>query len=99
MTIDLWPHRDALRELRGGRSVESVAREIGVNRVTWHKWETGAQRPGLENLRAIVEAFDCPPDLIGYMPPKGWELVPAQWIRDEFAELKDLIKKSQKKAV
>jgi len=84
MSIDLWPHRNALRALRGSRSVESVAREVGVNRVTWHKWETGAQKPGLENLKVIVETFGCPPELVGYEAPQGWELVPREWLVKEF---------------
>ena len=84
---DVWPHRDALREIRAGRSLERVARMIDVNRVTWHKWETGQQRPSHDNLRAIVEAFDVPPDLVGYEPPKGWELVPSAWLAARFDEL------------
>jgi transcriptional regulator with XRE-family HTH domain len=78
----LWPHHAALAEIRGSRSVESVARQLGVNRVTWFKWEAGTQVPKHDNLRDIVEVFGVPPETVGYNPPKGWELVPAQWIRD-----------------
>lgn len=64
-------------------------------------WETGAQRPGLDNLRAIVEAFDCPPELVGYEPPKGWELVPSDWIVERFdqiqADLTLLVEAEQKR--
>ena len=45
------------------------------------------QVPSHDNLRAIVEAFDCPASFVGYEPPRGWELVPSDWIRDIAADL------------
>ena len=82
-----WPHAAALRELRGHLSVESAARKIDVTRQSWASWEAGRQVPSYDNLRAIVEAFNCPPELVGYEPPRGYELVPAQWIREQNAEI------------
>jgi transcriptional regulator with XRE-family HTH domain len=81
---NLWPYRDVLVRIRAGRSLERVAREVDVNRVTWHKWETGVQWPSNDSLRAIVEKFGVPPDLVGYAAPEGWELVPVEWIREQF---------------
>lgn len=84
---DIWPHADALKELRtraGNLSVEKAARRVDASRATWHAWEAGKQRPGQDKLKAIVEAFECPPELVGYTAPEGWELVPVAWISARF---------------
>ena len=89
---DTWQHADALKRLRkssGGLSVERAAARIDLSRSTWNAWEIGKQRPSYDSLRLIVEAFGCPPELVGYEPPKGWDLVPAEWIRDIAAQLDD----------
>lgn len=83
---DTWQYADALRKLRkqaGGLSVERAAARIDVSRSTWNAWELGKQRPTHDSLRLIVEAFECPPELVGYEPPSGWVLVPDEWIRQE----------------
>ena len=85
-----WPHRNVLKMIRthaGNLSAERAAARIGKSRSTWVAWESGRQIPEYESLKAIVEQFGIPPELIGYEPPKGWELVPAQWIRDEVTKL------------
>lgn len=74
-----WPHATDLREVRGPLSVEKAAAKVGVSRQTWVAWE-GGREPQYDNLRAIVEAFDCPPTKVGYEAPAGWELVPSEWI-------------------
>ncbi len=82
---DTWQHADALRELRrsaGGLSVERAAARIDVSRSTWNAWETGKQRPTHDSLRLIVEAFGCPPELVWYEPPRGWDLVPSAWFQE-----------------
>lgn len=84
-----WEYGDNLRALRGSLSAEKASRKVGVLRQTWAAWEAGESIPREENLRAIVEAFDCPPEMVGYEPPKGWELVPAEWIRAEAKRLED----------
>lgn len=81
-----WPYAAALRELRGPRSVDKAARMIDVTRQTWAAWEAGRQVPTHDRLRDIVEAFDCPPELVGYEPPRGWDLVPSAWIQQRHEE-------------
>lgn len=78
-----WPHAKALREIRGPRSVDKAARMVDVTRQTWAAWEAGRQVPSHDRLRAIVEAFECPPELVGYEAPRGWDLVPGEWIRQQ----------------
>lgn len=82
-----WPYGDNLRELRGSLSAEKAARKVGVLRQTWAGWESGDSVPREENLKAIVEEFGCPPEFVGYQPPRGWELVPAPWIRQQHDEV------------
>lgn len=79
-----WRYAENLRTIRkrsDTRSVEKAAQRIPVSRATWNAWENGAV-PTYDNLRRIVEAFRCPPEMVGFEPPEGWELVPAQWIID-----------------
>lgn len=82
----VWPHADDLREIRGGMSVDAAARRVGVVRQTWSGWEDGTT-PRYDHLMAIADAFGCPPEKIGLKPPKGYELVPAAWIREQHDEL------------
>lgn len=93
---DTWPHANALKTLRartGGLSVERAAARIDVSRATWHAWESGKQRPTHDSLKAIVEAFECPPEMVGYEPPRGWTLVPEQWIRDQHEEQMQMLRR------
>lgn len=87
-----WPHAGALREIRGPRSVDKASRMVDVTRQTWAAWEAGRQVPSHDSLRAIVEAFGCPPEFVGYEPPRGWELVPAEWIRQQHDETMALLR-------
>jgi transcriptional regulator with XRE-family HTH domain len=75
-----WKYGHALRDIRGDLSMEAAARKIGVGRQAWDAWERRGVRPRHENLKAIVEAFDVPPGLIGYEPPAGWVWVPEEQI-------------------
>jgi len=86
---DYWPYGEQLRAIRGPLSVERASRKVGVDRQTWTAWEKRGVRPRYESLHAIVEAFGCPPDLIGFDAPKGWELVPSEWLRNAHQELND----------
>lgn len=82
-----WPHADDLRKIRGTLSVEKAAREVGVGRQAWVAWEKGDSTPRYDNLKSIVEAFNCPPEMVGFQAPNGWDLVPADWVQAQFAEI------------
>jgi transcriptional regulator with XRE-family HTH domain len=43
-----------LARLRGTRSQQAIARDFGVSRVTWNRWERGWQMPGPFVLRALA---------------------------------------------
>jgi DNA-binding XRE family transcriptional regulator len=47
--------QEELRALRGLRTQEQFAQELGVTRVTVAVWETGAGVPKLRNARKLVE--------------------------------------------
>jgi transcriptional regulator with XRE-family HTH domain len=93
-----WPYGKNLLAIRGKISMERAANMVGATRGTWNAWEKGHQRPGDDKLKAIVEAFDCPPELIGYEPPKGWALVPTAWIVQRFDALDEKLDRIQKTA-
>lgn len=84
-----WPYAKNLENIRGHLSVSKAARMVDVDRQTWTAWESGKQRPKHETLKAIVEAFNCPPDLVGYEAPQGWELVPAAWIQEQATQAEE----------
>jgi transcriptional regulator with XRE-family HTH domain len=88
-----WPLGKNLVEVRGRLklNVAQASKKLGVDRQTWTGWEQGRQRPKQESLHAIVETFGCPPELVGYEPPKGWTLVPEGWISKEFEEIKETL--------
>ncbi len=94
-TENTWPHGKALRNIRGALSMEKAARTLDppMSRAAWESWETGKRRPSDESLKAIVEAFQCPPESIGYIPPEGWELVPREWLTVEFREIHEKLDK------
>lgn len=89
VTQPAWPYAANLRKIRGGLSMEAAARKVGdgVSSQSWNAWEKGRQVPRDEKLKKIVEAFGCPPEMVGYTPPEGWVLVPVEWLRVEFREL------------
>lgn len=78
--------------------MDKASRRIDVTRQTWSAWEKGIQIPSHDSLKAIVEAFECPPELVGYEPPRGWTLVPEAWIQREFAELNETLARVLKAA-
>ena len=86
----VWEHADDLREIRGGMSVDAAARRVGVVRQTWSGWEDGVT-PRYDHLVAIVEAFGCPAEKVGLVAPRGYELVPAEWIRSQHDDLKHML--------
>ena len=78
-----WTHGDDLRRMRlaTGMSQEDAARAIGVGLGTYGSWERGTHVPRRDALDLIVEVFNVPPSAIGLDAPAGWELVPAEWVR------------------
>jgi hypothetical protein len=86
-----YPHGAALNTIRGSLSMEQAAVKVGVTRSSWDGWERLGVWPRESALKRIVEEFRCPPEMVGYEPPKGWELVPSKWIRDKFDEIIDLL--------
>lgn len=84
-----WTYQQKLKEARKRANLtqDEAARLVGVRERTWGAWERGAHDPAQENLRAIVEKLKVPPEQIGYEAPQGWELVPAEWIREQFSEI------------
>ena len=53
---------DRLRELRGPTSQSEMARELGIARQQWIKYETGASAPGAEILAHICRVHACSAD-------------------------------------
>ncbi|MDQ9547241.1 helix-turn-helix domain-containing protein, partial [Serratia marcescens] len=41
---------------------DTLAKRIGVNRVTVTGWESGDYKPGGENLQALAAALSCNPN-------------------------------------
>ena len=71
-----WEYAENLRVLRGDMSMEKAAARIGATRSAWDNWERKKRRPRDSQLRAIVEAFGCSPDYVGYTAPDGFKLLP-----------------------
>jgi transcriptional regulator with XRE-family HTH domain len=90
-----WTYGTKLREMRERSELtqNEAASLVGVQLGTYGGWERGTQNPTLENLRAVAEAFRIDPRELGYEPPKGWELVPSDWIRKEFTALNEKLDK------
>lgn len=44
---------------RSGMSAEEVAKEIGVNRNSVFRWESGEAEPTAENLEKLVHLYGC----------------------------------------
>jgi transcriptional regulator with XRE-family HTH domain len=85
--LESWTHGDDLRMWREQRlriSQQAAANRLDMSIAAYGKWERGQVVPTQESLRLLVERLDVPPDLVGFQVPKGWELVPAEWIRAEF---------------
>lgn len=78
-----WTYQEQLRDARtrAGLTQDEAAAMVGVKERTWGSWERGTHEPSQDHLRAIVEKLGVPPGVIGYEPPRGWELVPSQWMQ------------------
>lgn len=88
VTKGAYPHGDVLARIRkaaGDIGMEKAAGRIRASRSAWDSWERQGKWPSHERLAQIASEFGVPPSELGYEPPDGWELVPAQWIRDEYA--------------
>src|SRR6186997_1783165 len=81
-----WTYGARLREIREAKKLtqDEAARRIGVSELSYGNWERGKQAPTDENLKEIARVFKVDPRELGYRPPQGWELVPAEWIRQRF---------------
>lgn len=82
-----WRHGADLRRFREDRlkiSQQAAATKVGVSLGAYSAWERGTAIPKLESLADLVEHLGAPPEVVGYEPPSGWELVPADWIRAHF---------------
>lgn len=53
---------DRLRELRGDTSQVEMARQLGIQRTQWIKYETGTTAPGSDILAKICRAHACSAD-------------------------------------
>lgn len=84
-----WPYAETLKQLRKakGLGMEEAANLIGARRATWDRWERLRKTPSADNLRKLVDAFEVPPEHLGYDAPQGWELVPSKWIRERFDKI------------
>lgn len=85
--METWTYGADLRDMRtaAGMSQEEAASALGVRLGTYGSWERGTHVPRREALDRIVEVFGVPPASLGLDTPRGWELVPADWIRDQIA--------------
>ena len=87
-----WRHGGDLRAFREQQlelSQQAAATKVGVSIGAYSAWERGTAVPKRESLADLVEKLGVPPTVVGYSAPAGWELVPAGWIRDEFAALEE----------
>lgn len=87
--METWTYGADLRDMRNaaGMSQEEAATALGVRLGTYGSWERGTHVPRREALDRIVEVFGVPPSAVGLEPPRGWDLVPSEWIRSEFTQL------------
>ena len=53
---------DRLKELRGPTSQSEMARQLGIQRTQWIKYETGVSSPGAEILANICRVHACSAD-------------------------------------
>lgn len=64
--LNIRPLRNAL-----GMSQRDLAQQLGVTPAAVGYWETGARKPGMDNLLAMAELFHCSiDDLFGREPPE-----------------------------
>ncbi len=57
-----------IRELRGKRSQEALAAELGVATNTVSRWETGTYRPGIEDIDRLARYFKV--SIMTFFPPE-----------------------------
>jgi transcriptional regulator with XRE-family HTH domain len=87
-----WTHGAELKRWRITHtelSQQDAATKVGVSLGAYGAWERGSAVPTLENLRRMVEELRVPPEVIGYDPPRGYELVHSSWLRGELATIND----------
>lgn len=93
--VHTWKYAPNLRRIRGALSMERAAALVGVTRGTWFAWEHGTTTPTIDNALAIVEAFNCPPELVGYVAPESSEFVPAAWIIQQHEQISTALRDLQ----
>lgn len=62
---------DRLRELRGETSQSEMARQLGIVRQQWIKYETGQSAPGAEMLATICRVHSCSADWLLGLDKRG----------------------------
>ena len=62
---------DRLRQLRGDSSQVEMARQLGIQRTQWIKYETGETSPGAEILARICRVHACSSDWLLGLPSRG----------------------------
>lgn len=85
-----WGRGSDLKRFREQRlqiSQQAAANRVGVSLGAYGAWERGASEPTTENLANLVASLRIPPDVVGYEAPVGWELVPAEWVRQAIDEI------------
>lgn len=91
---ETWTYGAKLKELRERRGFTQaqLAAKVGVQLGSYGNWERGTQNPNPKRLRELVAALDCDPNEIGYEAPEGWELVPSEWVRQQFEQMREELK-------
>ncbi len=71
-TRSLWIG-DFLKHWRTKRSIklQTAAQELGVATSTWDHWETGRRSPSLDNLIAVADYLQIPPQCM--LCAKKWD--------------------------
>lgn len=66
---------DRLRQLRGDSSQVEMARQLGIQRTQWIKYETGETSPGAEILARICRVHACSADWLLGLKESGSDAV------------------------
>lgn len=64
-------------------SIERASEYVGVDRVTFSRWERGLQDPHLSTLDLLCQVFEQTPQALGFahlLPEKPGQMVPTQVI-------------------
>lgn len=62
---------DRLRQLRGDTPQTEMARQLGIQRTQWIKYETGTTSPGAEILERICRVHACSANWLLGLPERS----------------------------